>query len=439
MSDMELILGTEHRLVIGQRMYQSMNLLQMSADELTDYLNELSMENPLFEVTPPKIGDAVIHAKARSGVVRGHDGDDYELPLPDKCGCSVRTELTEQLCIMHLGRELERAIRFLIINLDDRGYLSPELEHSGTWQSAPALFASALRTLQGMEPAGIGARSVSECLCIQLDRMGLHDSAAYKICSSYLEHLAKDHINHISKALGISDAETARARKLIASLNPFPSNGYDDGRSDCWIVPDIEVTYSGGELSISILEQRLPRCEVNSYYENMLRRDALSDEEKDYFSEKLSQAQWAINCVKRRYDTLLKCVTALVDEQREFFTERSGALRPCSMSDIAYRVGVHPSTVSRAIKNKYLNCDRGVFPLSKFIAVEVGGETSDEIIRCISEIVANEDSMHPLSDSAICQRLSDLGYDIARRTVAKYRDKALIPSAVGRKRRDGKS
>lgn len=433
MSGMEIVLGREHRLVIGQKMYQAMNLLQMSTEEMTAYLNELSMENPLLDAVPPKTGGDVRHARARSGRIRRRDGEDYELPIPDKSMNTLRGDLTEQLAVMHMSPALEQAVRFLIINLDDRGYLMPELESSGTWSSAPALFAEALRTLQAMEPAGVGARDLSECLCIQLQRMGKQRSAAYVICRDYLEHLGKNHINHIAKALGISEAEVAKARALIASLSPLPSNGYDDGRCDCWVLPDIEVAMEEGELVIRFLEQNMPDYEVNGYYANMLRSDSITDEEREYFTEKLSQAQWVVGCVKRRRDTLLKCVTALVEEQRDFFTSADGALRPCSMSELAYRLDMHPSTVSRAVKGKYLTCKRGVFPLSHFFAYEVCGDTADEIVKCIRELVDGEDRRRPLSDSEICKRLSERGYDIARRTVAKYRDRAQIPPAVGRK------
>lgn len=435
MGDIGLVLSRENRLVIGQRMYQSMVLLQMGSEELESYLNELSMENPLLEALPPKLGTDIRHAPARSGRVRGRSGGDYELPVPDKSMNTLRAELTEQLSFMKLDPQLERALRFLIVNLDDRGYLMPELERSGTWSSAPALFQKALGILQSMEPAGVGARSLSECLCIQLERRGLRDSAAYAICRDYLEHLARSHLNHISKALGIPVTEVGEAKRLITTLNPNPSNGYDDGRCDCWVVPDVEVELDGeGELVLHMLEQHMPDYEVSGYYAAMLRGESLSDEEREYFTQKLSQAQWALDCVKRRRETLLKCVTAVIDEQRDFFLSTAGALRPCTMSDLAYRIGMHPSTVSRAMKNKYLSCKRGVFPLSHFFTGEVSGETSDEIIRCMRELLSGEDPRRPLSDSAICDELSDRGYDIARRTVAKYRDKAGIPPAAGRKR-----
>ncbi len=436
MGDLALVLSNENKLVLGQKMYQSMVLLQMGTEELESYLNELSMENPLLEAGPPKAGADIRHACARSGRVRGRSGEDHELPVPDKSMNTLRSELTEQLSFMGLSTELEQALRFLIINLDDRGYLSPELESSGTWSSAPSLFGEALELLQSMEPAGVGARSLSECLCLQLQRMGLRDSAAYAVCRDHLEHLARNHFNHISKALGISAAETERAKKLISSLNPTPSNGYDDGRCDCWVVPDVEVELTGdGELLLHMLEQQMPNYGVSVYYSGMLDNEGLTDEEREYFSQKLSQAQWVVECVKKRRETLLKCVTAIVDEQRDFFTDPAGTLRPCTMSDIAYNIGMHPSTVSRALKNKYLTCSRGLFPLSHFFANQVSGDTSDEIIRCMRRLLSDEDPRHPLSDSAICQGLSDMGYDIARRTVAKYRDKAGIPPATGRKAR----
>ena len=289
--------------------------------------------------------------------------------------------------------------------------------------------------LQSLEPAGVGASSLSRCLCIQLERMGEKDSLPYVICESWLEHLGKNHINHISKELGVSEARIVRAKEHIKSLNPIPSNGYNDGACTVWAVPDVEVVFEDGEPVVYSSDRFLPSYEINTYYSRMAESDSISEEEKEYFREKLSQAQWAVSCVKRRRDTLLKCVSVIVEEQRDFFEYGTMQLRPCSMAEVADRLGVHPSTVSRAVKNKYISCKWGLFPMSYLFAQEVCGDTADYISSIIKEIISGEDPAKPLSDNEISKRLAAKGYDIARRTVAKYRDKANIPSATGRKKR----
>lgn len=433
---MEISLRRETKLVLGQRMYQSMNLLQMSTAELNSYLNELSMENPLLEEKPPVSSVEARYMRSYSSSVKNkNNGENLELPIPDKSKNCLRSFLEEQLFTMRLDCEMENAVRLLIINLDSRGYLPEAFLHSSICQSQPELYSKAHEILQSLEPAGVGASSLSRCLCIQLERMGEKDSLPYVICESWLEHLGKNHINHISKELGVSEARIVRAKEHIKSLNPIPSNGYNDGACTVWAVPDVEVVFEDGEPVVYSSDRFLPSYEINTYYSRMAESDSISEEEKEYFREKLSQAQWAVSCVKRRRDTLLKCVSVIVEEQRDFFEYGTMQLRPCSMAEVADRLGVHPSTVSRAVKNKYISCKWGLFPMSYLFAQEVCGDTADYISGIIKEIISREDPARPLSDNEISKRLAAKGYDIARRTVAKYRDKANIPSATGRKKR----
>lgn len=432
---MELSLKRETKLVVGQRMYQSMSFLQMGLEELDACLRELSMENPLLDAHPPARDLRSKVMRPCSGRSRMKNGESVELPIPERSKRTLRSALEEQLLSMKLSEKLERAVRLLIINLDERGYLSPDVEQAAGRAGLAEQFGSALAVLQGMEPAGVGARDLSECLCIQLRRLGEDRGPAGEICRHMLEHLAKNHIHHISKALGITEAEVMEAKKLISTLEPLPSNGYDGGDCTVWVIPDVEVRFEDGRPVLLYMDRYMPAYGVNSYYAGMLQRNDLSDEERSYLGEKLSQAQWALGCVKRRRDTLLSCAGAIVEEQLPFFENGAGALRPCSMTDIAERVGVHPSTVSRAVKDKYISCRWGVFPMSYFFAKDVCGETQEDVLQEILDIISAEDPRRPLSDSAICLKLSARGYDIARRTVAKYRGLANVPPATGRKQR----
>ena len=432
---MELSLKRETKLVVGQRMYQSMSFLQMGIEELDTCLRELSMENPMLEAGPPAQDFGRGLMRPCSGRARTKNGESSELPIPERSKRTLRTALEEQLLSMHLTRELERAVLFLIINLDERGYLSADVEEAARSAGHSTLFSEALAVLQSMEPGGVGARDLSECLRIQLAQLGQSGGLADEICRRMLEHLAKNHINHIAKALNVSEQEVIEAKRLISSLEPTPSNGYDSGECTLWVIPDIEVSFEDGKPQLLYTDGYMPSYGLSAYYSSMLDRPELSEEERDYLREKLSQAQWALGCVKRRRDTLLSCASVIVEEQREFFEKGSGALRPCSMAEVASRVGVHPSTVSRAVKDKYISCRWGVFPMSYFFAKEVCGETQGDILQEIVSIISAEDPKRPLSDSAICQELASRGYDIARRTVAKYRDLANIPPATGRKQR----
>lgn len=433
---MEISLRRETKLVLGQRMYQSMNLLQMGTAELDAYLNELSMENPLLEATAPKASMETKYMNCYSSCVKNRNtGDGMELPVPEKSKNSLCAFLEEQLYTMRLDEQTEAAVKLLIINLDSRGYLPASILESGICTANRALFDRARNILRGMEPAGVGASTLSDCLCIQLERQGEKNSLAYDICGNWLEHLGKNHINHIAKALSVSEGQVSKAKERIKSLEPIPSNGFDDGCCTVWVVPDVEIEFEDGEPVIYSSERYMPSYEISSYYCKLAESDSISEEERTYFREKLSQAQWAINCVNRRRDTLLKCVSVVLDEQRDFFEHGSCQLHPCSMADVAYRLGIHPSTVSRAMKNKYIACKWGVFPMSYLFAQEVCGDTPDYVSSLIKVIIAQENPSSPFSDNDISKKLSEMGYDIARRTVAKYRDKMNIPSATGRKKR----
>lgn len=433
---MELILREETKLVIGQRMYQSLNFLQMGAEELDECLNEMCMENPLLEKMPPKEQPNVkIRYSMSSGRIRKQN-EFSDLPIPEKCRRTLRSALIDQTMTLDISEEQSKAVNFVIINLDKRGYFPAELRQSKVWKKAPAMFEEALKIVRSLEPAGVGAESLSDCLCVQLERFGLGDTPAYTICSKYIDHLLKNHINHIAKAMGVPETEIIAAKKVIAELTPIPSNGFDNGEDISFAIPDVEIEVDGDEIILTSCDRYMPSYQINSFYSEMANNEDLSETDREYFRSRMSEAKWALNCVERRQSTLLRCAAEIAEEQKAFFSDGVSAIHPCSMRDIADRLGIHQSTVSRTVKGKYISCRWGVFPMSKFFANEVCGETQDDILTQIKKIIDREDPKKPLSDSAICKKLADRGYDIARRTVAKYRDLAMIPPATGRKVRE---
>lgn len=429
---MEIVLNRETKQILGQRMYQSMSLLQMGMEELRDYMHELSMENPLLDEKPKKEDTYIQSSGCRS--IRKQNGQSIELPIPDKLRNTLKMSLEEQIRFLHLREPVLSAIRLLLLNLDDRGFLPKDIAETEAWRKEPQTFEEALTILQSLEPSGVGARSISECLCIQLARMGKKDSLAYVICGEHLQHLMKSHYNHISKVLNVEESCVLEAKKQIASLNPVPSNGFDDGKYTVWAVPDVEIMIEDGEPVVVKLDSYMPEYTLNRYYEQMLLRNDLSKEESEYLFEKIDQAKWALDCVERRGEMITACAQLLAREQSDFFKTGSN-IRPLFRSDIAKKLGVHPSTISRTIKNKYIACRWGIVPMSRLFAQEVGGGTSDEITEMIKSLIREEDPAHPLSDNALSKGLHEKGFEISRRTVAKYRDDAGIPPATGRKKR----
>lgn len=427
----ENFITTENRQVIGQRMYTSLSFLQMGTAQLEDYMYALSMENPFLEGGSAQHEPRLVRAGA--GKASASNGGKLEMPIPEKVYSTLKMALDEQLLTMKLEPRLEKAVKLLIVNLDDRGYLPKDISACPWWEKDEALFRAALDILQKMEPCGVGARDLSECLKIQLIAENEGGTLAYKICDGNLEHLAQNHINHLAKALGASRAEILAAKKKIAALNPRPSNGYDDGKSTIWTKPDVEVFFDGGELKVVPVENHALDYSLNKFYTDMADSEDLSDGDRRYFSEKIEQAKDAIRNIHNRADTMLACAKIIAEQQREFFAYGVGNIRPCTANDIANEMNVHPTTVTRAVKDKYLYCSWGIFPMSYFFMQDVNGVTAENITAEIKKIIAEEDPAHPFSDSTICEKLARNGFDVARRTVAKYRDIAGIPSAAGRR------
>ena len=429
---MGISLSQETKLVIGQQMYTSLSFLQMGALELEERLQEMSMENVMLE----EIEGPQKEPPLRSGLLRkSKSGTMSEMPIPDQQRTTLKMFLTDQLTHASCPAEIEKAIRFLILNLDDRGYLSEELCQTTVWQKQRQLFQAALQQLQQMDPPGVGARNLKECLLLQLERAGEKDSLAAIICENYLEHLGKHHFNYIAGALNVSEAAVQEALLRLRALAPYPANGFDDGPDPVWVRPDVEVVLEDHELVVRTLDEYLPHYAISSYYVSLLSSGELKEEDERYLKEKLREAKGVLNFVYRRSETTLLCAKAIVERQRQFFLYDPDSLNPCSMTELAAALGIHPSTVSRAVRDKYILCRWGTVPMADFFQNEVSGDTAWEITQRIQEMISDEDPYHPLSDNAISERLAARGYNIARRTVAKYREAAMIPPATGRKKR----
>lgn len=422
-------------------MQQSMQLLSMSAQELDKYLSELAEENPLLEVTPPKESRERRLPAASSGYTRRSSAmslEDGESLRPGFIYESLADDLREQIAGLRVPEVIRRQLRYLCAELDARGYLPEDAGDLAVFGNSPEMYENAVKVLQSLEPAGVGARSLQECLCIQLRRKGIKEELPYAVCREHLEKLARGQLNAIAKELRVSIGEVAEARSVIAALEPRPSNGYTDGKAVPYAVPDVEVSGEDGKLRALSADRYIPSCGVCDFYARMAESEGLTDEEREYFRAKLAQAKWAVSCVDRRRDTLVACAEAILERQRGFFEDGVSALSPMTMTELADTLGVHPSTVSRAVKGKYLSCKWGVYPMSHFFVRELNGPdsgTGRDVLAGIKELIAGEDAAKPLSDRELAERLTQRGLDVSRRTVAKYRDEAMIPSAPGRRER----
>ncbi|HJV47191.1 MAG TPA: RNA polymerase factor sigma-54, partial [Bacillota bacterium] len=293
----------------------------------------------------------------------------------------------------------------------------------------------ALFVVQGLEPRGVGARNLRECLTIQLEYQGLKDSLSFQIVEEHLPDLAEGKINRIASALGVSTRQVQEAIDQIRTLDPRPGARYH--REEVrYIVPDVTVEQIEGNYIVIVNDAVTPRLSISRFYERLLTEE---NEAKKYIHEKMNSAQWLIRSIEQRRMTLYRVTEAIVDEQCEFFNQGIDRLKPMTLKEIADIVGLHESTISRATNNKYVQTPRGTFELKYFfssgLSTSSGDAASSESVKKkIKQLIAQEDRKKPLSDQQLSDILNKQGICISRRTVAKYREEIGILSSAKRKR-----
>lgn len=443
--DMELIQRQSQ--TVSPQLAQTMKLLQMNALELKAYLEEVSMENPVVELEAPEPeeDDSVLEAlswlrqKDLDGGLREETAADEEqddpmanLPARYREEESLSFFVRCQLAALRLPPQVDRAARWIADNLDENGWYARGQKPP----FPPEIEVEALRAVQGLEPAGVGAPDLRDCLLLQLERQPGDHALAKAIVADHLEDLARNHFHHIAKALGVSQEKVRRAREEIVALDPRPGRAFDTPRATEYIRPDILVIRDGERLSLRLLEQDIPRLQLNEYYCTMLKQTDQADVSA-YLQEKVRQARWLRQSIRQRHDTILRCMEVILDIQRRFFLT-GGELAPMALQDVAARAGVHESTVSRAVRGKYLQCAHGLYPLSRFFVrtLAEGAQTQvtvDAVKDRLASLIAGEDRRKPLSDQQLCRLLGQCGMEISRRTVAKYRAELGLPPATGRR------
>ncbi len=439
--------------LLDQRQIQRLEVLQMSALELRDYLQELSQENPVVDLNEP----AAPAEPEREDEQLQHlrwlaDNDrqnryyqglwDYDSDPIARIGVSGGLEETlsqfigRQIDRLRLDGETARTVGLLAACLDGDGYFRLDLDELAQDTGIPRdCLGRALEVLRTLEPAGVGARDLSQCLALQLERAGV-GGPALAIVQDYLEPLARRHYRLIADQLKIPLDEVLAAQKTIRELDPRPGAVFEQPGQTPYVYPDVFVEEQDGRFVARTRGGERPAFRINGYYRALL--DLSQQKEvREYLRKKVQSAQDVLQAIAQREDTLVRCAQAIVDRQGDFFREGEQALRPLRMADVADMVGIHESTVSRAVREKYLQCQRGVYPLGWFFSRgaaggEVGGAGARALLR---RLIDGEDKARPLSDQKLCEALARQGCPISRRTVAKYRDELNIPGASGRKAR----
>lgn len=436
-------------LLLEQRIKQEIEenpVLEESAGEQREEeeRKEISVEEYLREDDTPAY-------KTRTN---NYSKDDRQPSVYISGGRSLQEFLEEQLGYKDLSPRDLAVAKYLIGSLDDDGYLrrdlqsvSDDIAFSVGLDLSVEELERVLRVIQELEPSGVGARNLQECLLLQLRSMeplGESQQLAHKILSDYFDDFAKKHYDRLLARLGVERDEFAEAIEEIRHLSPKPGNLYGDAPDDAapYVVPDFILDYRDGEFDLRLNSYNIPDLKVNRRYMDLIRNSmsggTTAEQDKEalqFVKSKIDSAKWFISAIKQRHDTLLGTMTEIFEYQREYFADGDPKnLKPMILRDIAERTGLDVSTISRVVNSKYVQTHFGIIPLkslfSEAMQTTSGEEVSSyEIKQILSDCIEDEDKLHPLTDEALMNILNEKGYNIARRTVAKYREMLKIPVA----------
>lgn len=447
---MELKLEQKQAQILSPALIQSMEVLQMGSQELLEFVEHTLQENPVLEAEEhfERQSDSREELRKLEWLESSdhqnclyYQQDDEDSPLAP-FGVA---ENEEDTLYGHLLFQLQglpetpavEAARFLAQCLNPSGWLDESLEELAP-SSHLSLFAleEGLHLIQSLDPVGVGARSLSECLCLQLQHNNPTDMLALRIARDGLEALARNQYGLLARRMGADVGAVRAACERIRALNPRPGAGFASREAPSYITPDLIVVEQYDHFEVLPNDRFFPKLNLNGTYTHMLKEHP-DQEVEHYLTDKLRQAKWVMSAIEQRRSTLLACAQCILRRQEPFFRLGPGHLSPMLLSDVATEVGVHESTVSRAIKDKYLQCARGVYPLYYFFSRKLGeegdGSTADAAKALLRRLVEEEDKRHPLSDQKLCERMEEEGCQLSRRTVAKYREELHIPNTAGRK------
>ena len=450
----ELTIEQTQKLSMTPELIQAIQILQYNNQELNEYIDKELLENPILESEYHKESDTEIDIDSlRDQLIQADENveaykqweshstnDEYSYENFVDFNYTLTEFLIEQLHFSSLKGQDAEIGRYIIENIDDNGYLSMSLEEICSVLDVDLDSCErVLDLIHTFEPSGVGARDLNECLIIQLASLGELTDEIEFIISNRLKDLADNKYALISKEVGISLTEVQEIADLIKTLEPKPGRGFDSDNSIKYILPDIYVEETNGEYIVSANDGSTPSLHISSYY-NSLTEEAKSDKElSNYLNNRFNSAMWLMKSIEQRKKTIYNVASAIVQFQNDFFAKGERFLKPLTLKQIAETVGVHESTVSRAINGKYMQCPRGVFELKYFFTGGIlnedgSGVSSNSIKSMIKEFVDAEDDKKPLSDSKISEMLHEKGIDISRRTVAKYRDDiGIMPSSKRRR------
>jgi len=447
----------EQKLALTQEMKLSIKVLQMSASELREFIDNEFTENPVLEIKEDYTDNTQDSNKELDkydykemikylefdnyGGQSYGSYDDEVSPfnfISEKK--SLKEYLHEQLADIEEDSFIKGIADYIIESLDNRGYLEISIEEIARELEISSTFVEkALDVVQELEPYGIGARNLKECLKLELIHLGLINEILEGIVDDHLEDLANNKYRNIADRFNISQREAQRYGDVIKKLEPKPSSGFYTGEDVKFIMPDAQIRNIQGEYYIIMNDKLIPSLSINNVYKQVINSGEKSDTSK-YVKEKLDKALFLIKSIEQRRSTLYNVLEKVVEKQKDFFDKGLNFLKPMTLKDISEEIEVHESTVSRAIKDKYILTTFGTIRIKELFSTGVASKENSEDISVvkiknkIKELIDVENKMKPLSDQFICDELNKEDMNISRRTVAKYREEMEIKASCKRKR-----
>lgn len=430
------------KLAMTQELTQAIALLQYSVPELTSFLENKALENPLMQIEYGNVQTMDPRRDRPKKTSSTFDKD--KKSWIEQIGAekkNLEDYLFSQMNLAQLGTEQRRIVNELIFNLDENGYLCVDIgEIALKLGVSNEIVQIYLNKLHDLEPAGIGARTLKECLFIQLKKLPKRNELAEKIISEYFTPFAEKKWQELAKALGVKLNQIQEVFDLAQTLNPRPASQFQDEKP-AYIVPDVVIKWDGEDFSISVFDETIPKVSFNHEYYHQF--SAYNDQQVNRFlQEKQQDFYWIARSLEQRKETLTRVAVKIVEKQQDFFRSGPSYLKPMTMKDISEELGIHESTVSRAVREKYAQTPFGTLELKSFFTSTLkttSNETasSQRVKNAISELISNESKQKPLSDQEIVGLLKEKeGIVVSRRTIAKYRDQLGIPSSSKRRRYD---
>ncbi|HKW41271.1 MAG TPA: RNA polymerase factor sigma-54 [Gemmatimonadales bacterium] len=471
------------QLRINPRLYQAMDLLYMPLLDLQQHLKQELLGNPFLELVEsedetevpleepkeekketegadePNWEDILLDDGADSGVPPRDlsEAREYVEPVPVEAK-DLTDYLRDQMRLLDLTPRQQLLAEEFIGNIAEDGYLGATLEQivrganqlleehavESDADIKPQLFTLAdaeemLRIIQKLDPPGVGARDLRECLILQLEARNQTDTLVYRLVRDAFDDLKAHRWSDLGKRFGLDAAEVQKVADDLAKLDPKPGLQHS-AANEAYIIPDLVVEKIDGEYKIFLNDSGLPRLRISKTYQDIARdKKKFQGENKDFINQRMNSAHWMIQAIEQRRQTMLKVMNFIVDRQREFFEKGVEYLKPLTLREVADVINMHESTVSRVTNEKYVQTPRGLLPLKFFfssgLSTTTGEDASARAIRAqIQKMVADEDAKNPLTDQQIVEMFGQKGVKIARRTVAKYRDQLSILPARMRKR-----